>query len=150
MEKKATPEEVLTEEVPPVKEPPVEEPVREVEVRLEDAISAFINEWKGAWEETAGQNGNLDTYISFSSDQFASKRVDRAGRKKDKGKKGRRKRWIRVEISDIQIYGPTPNDQVEVRFHQYYKSSNYSGKSTKTLILHKAGEDWKIIAEKSR
>jgi len=77
------------------------------------------------------------------------------GRKKwgygqvDKSRKGRKKGWIRIEMSDIKISGPKEDDLVEIRFSQRYNSPIFSVRSEKRLILRKEGMGWKIISERS-
>ncbi|MFH1351794.1 MAG: PP2C family serine/threonine-protein phosphatase [Pseudomonadota bacterium] len=133
-----------------MKEQPVkEEKPQESEKKLEDTIYAFLSDWKSAWEKTAGENGNMATYISFYSDNFSSSGLKKDGWRRDKGNKGRRKDWIRVEVSNIQIYGPDEKDQVKILFDQDYRSSSFTNKSQKTLVLKNEGTGWKIIAEKS-
>jgi len=117
--------------------------------KLFDKIYALIGDWKSAWEKTAGKNGDLESYISFYSRDFHENRLDREGWKLDKARKGGRKDWIRIDISDIKITGPTDDNQIEVRFSQDYRSSNFSVKSEKLLLLRKEGEDWKIVSERS-
>ena len=112
-------------------------------------IYTFIVEWKTAWEKTAGENGDLEKYISFYAKDFQENGLDRDGWRQDKAAKGRKKSWIRVEISDIKISAASEESRIEVRFSQNYQSSNYSGKSEKMLILVKEGKEWKIARERS-
>jgi hypothetical protein len=42
-----------------------------------------------------------------------------------------------------------PGNRVEVRFHQDYRSSNFSGSSRKMLVLKKTDPGWRILLEKS-
>lgn len=142
-------------ELPPttVKSQP-EQPVEEKEDKddaavLFDHIYTLISEWKNAWEKTAGESGNIENYISFYSDNFSADGIDREEWKIDKERKGRKKRWISVGISDIKIIGPTEENRVEVRFSQDYRSSNFSVKSDKLLVLEKGEEEWEIADERS-
>jgi len=116
---------------------------------LFNMIYAFLIEWKTSWEKTAGKNGDLEKYISFYSGDFLVNRLDREKWKQDKFQKGRKKDWIEVEISDIKISGPSDDNKVEVRFDQDYRSSNYSVKSKKMLLLKKETTGWKIVNERS-
>ena len=119
------------------------------EPKLDDEIYAFIDGWKMAWNNSAGEKGDIEAYISFYSDDFISKGLDKNGWKRDKAIKNRKKRWIRLELNDIRISELTAENRIEVRFLQEYKSSNFSGKSNKMLILSKEKTGWKIIREKS-
>jgi len=139
---------------PPVKEagdPRIAQKVPEqpAEPKLDDEIYAFIDGWKMAWNNSAGEKGDIETYISFYSDDFNSKGIDKNGWKHDKAIKNRKKRWIRLELNDIRISELTAENRIEVRFLQEYKSSNFSGKSNKMLILSKEKTGWKIIREAS-
>ena len=114
-----------------------------------DEIYTFIDKWKKAWENTAGRKGEIQSYISCYSDNFVSKGLNKAGWRHDKAVKGRTKLWIRVKLKDIRIVESRSDNQVEVRFFQNYRSSNYSGSSKKKLILIKERTGWKIFAEKT-
>ncbi|MDY7037692.1 MAG: hypothetical protein SV375_16210, partial [Thermodesulfobacteriota bacterium] len=129
--------------VTPIKE----EAEHQEEEEPDDHIFDFINNWKTAWENTAGKNNDMNSYMSFYSDDFVSKGLDKNGWKNDKADKGNRKRWIRVELMDIRISKLIEDNQIEVRFFQSYRSTNYSGKSDKILILKKEEAGWKIISE---
>ena len=113
------------------------------------SIYTFIRDWKTAWENTAGKNGDMDSYTFFYSNNFSSLGIDKRGWERDKAAKGKRKSWIRIELEDITVSKPTSDHQVEVRFRQDYRSSNYSTKSKKSLVLNKEGAGWKIRSEKS-
>lgn len=112
-------------------------------------IYALINEWKKAWEETSGESGSIEEYISFYSDNFQVDGFDKEKWKIDKERKGRKKIWISIGMSDIKISGPNEDNRVEVRFSQDYKSSNFSVKSEKHLVLENDGTEWKIVDERS-
>lgn len=119
------------------------------DAELFNKIYALINDWKTAWENTAGKRGKMDRYMSFYSEKFISNRLDKKKWRRDKARKAGKKRWIRVELTDIKISGSAEENQMEVRFMQDYRSSNFSVKSTKVLLLRKEGAEWNIIAEKS-
>ncbi len=112
-------------------------------------VYTFLDEWKTAWELSAGSKGDIKKYISFYSNDFRSGRFNKNGWASDKSTKNRRKKWIRVEISNIKISEPDQNNRVNVRFSQDYKSSNFSVTSKKLLVLKKEGNKWLIVSEKS-
>jgi protein phosphatase len=114
-----------------------------------DHIYSFISRWKAAWENTAGENSDIEHYISFYSENFLSRGLDKYGWGHDKAEKGRIRHWIRIDISDIKISQPTAENQVEVRFLQNYRVSNVSDTSHKVLTLIKEGKEWKITNEES-
>ncbi len=117
--------------------------------KIHKQMEDFIKNWKTAWENTVGAGGDLEKYISFYSDEFQGNNLNRKQWKEDKARKGKAKRWIRLEFSDIKITGPMEDGRMEIRFSQNYRSSNFSVKSDKLLVLKKEGGGWKIIREKS-
>ena len=110
-------------------------------------IYSFVVSWTTAWENTAGEKGYIDRYMSFYSDGFSSKNFDKNGWRRDKTRKNRKKRWIRLELKSIKIIKTDSEDRIKVQFLQRYRSSNYSQKSNKILVLNREKSDWKIIAE---
>ncbi|MFC1516171.1 SPOR domain-containing protein, partial [Thermodesulfobacteriota bacterium] len=114
-------------------------------IDLTEELNTFLEKWKTAWENAAGDQGDLDAYMSFYSDDFSSKGRDKSAWEEDKAPTNRKKEWIRLGLSDIQIDETGMDDKVKVRFIQDYQSSNYSGKSRKTLTLKKEDSGWKIV-----
>lgn len=124
--------------------------VRETEAEIDVAheINTFLEEWKNAWQNTAGEKGDIERYMSFYSRDFTSGEFDKNRWKSDKEIKNRRKEWIRVELKDITLTEPLADNHVEVSFLQVYKSSNFSDESNKTLVLKKEKTGWKIFGIK--
>lgn len=116
---------------------------------LFDSTNDFIMEWKDAWESSAGRTGDMDRYMSFYSDKFESEEFNKKTWRIDKETKNRRKAWINITISNLDISGPTSNDRIEVRFNMRYKSSNFSGYSKKVLYLVKEGGFLRIVEERA-
>jgi len=114
-------------------------------IGVSDEINEFLMKWRIAWQNTAGEAGDIETYMSFYSNDFVSKGLDKNRWRTDKANKNRKKDWIRVELKNIVIQEPVINNQVELSFIQDYQSSNYSIESDKTLILKKEETGWKII-----
>jgi hypothetical protein len=111
---------------------------------LEAEITDFLQQWKTAWEGTAGKNGDMAAYMAFYADAFKTNGLDKKGWEADKAAKNSRKSWINVELSEIDI-SPSPGGEVTVRFDQVYRSSNYADRSSQSLILVKEEYGWKII-----
>ena len=78
--------------------------------------------WKTAWENSAGTNGDIETYMSFFSDDFSAGGLDKNGLKKDKREKNIRKDWIQIGLNNINISGPLEDNRFEVSFIQDYQS----------------------------
>jgi PPM family protein phosphatase len=112
-------------------------------------VHNFLDEWTTAWELSAGSKGSINYYMSFYSDDFKSGNLDKNEWASDKSGKNRRKKWIRVEVSNIKIFKPDKDGRVKVRFSQDYRSSNYSVVSRKVLLLKKEDNKWIIVSEKS-
>jgi serine/threonine protein phosphatase PrpC len=116
---------------------------------VEDDVFLVVEGWRMAWEQTAGKDGDIEQYMSYYSDEFRARGLDREGWKKDKDGKNRRKQWIKVELRDVEIKEIIPGERFEVRFSQDYTSSNFSVSSKKMLVLKKEEGAWRIIIEKS-
>jgi len=115
---------------------------------VEDDILVAVEGWRSAWEETAGKDGDIENYMSYYSDEFRARGLDKEGWKKDKAEKNRRKQWIKVELLDVEIKEVVAGERFEVRFKQDYQSSNFSVSSKKMLVLKREEGGWKIISEK--
>lgn len=126
-------------------------PQKELPVKTSaaDEINNFVMKWKTAWENSAGTNGDIETYMSFFSDDFSAGGLDKNGWKKDKRAKNTRKDWIRVGVKNINISGPLKDNRFEVSIIQDYQSSNYSGISKKNIVLKREESGWKIIGIKT-
>jgi serine/threonine protein phosphatase PrpC len=137
--------------------PPLSQPVRAAQPKelpkkeraaLGQEIKAFVEQWKDAWEQTAGPNGDMDGYLSFYSEAFHSQGLDKKGWRKEKAERNRKKQWITIELEDVTVRDAGRDGLVEARFLQDYRSSNYSVKSSKSLMLKKESSGWKIVSEK--
>lgn len=137
-------------------EPPVTTPTKEIKQKTQVIDQAFdpaseikdtLKRWARAWGHTAGENGEIDNYLDFYSDNFSSRGFDKTGWAEDKIKKNRKKSWIEVEISNIKISDQPDKATILVRFDQNYRSSNFSTRSKKKVVLKKEGKDWKIFKE---
>ena len=116
---------------------------------IDKEVYLFLNNWKTAWENTAGDSGDIKTYMFHYLEDFTSGGLDKDGWKLDKLKKNRKRGWISGELIDI-IAGPVKDNQLEVHFFLDYKSPNYNERLDKTLLLQKEKTGWKIIGEKTR
>ncbi len=135
------PEQDRVEKAPVVPSPPEVSSQSDQEEEIKD----FLMEWETAWEKTAGAGGDIDTYMTFFSDDFTAKGLNKKGWKQDKRYKNRRKEWININISNIKL--DSKNDSsVIVSFTQDFKSSNYSEKSLIYLELKKEDTEWKIFS----
>lgn len=113
---------------------------------LEEETNVFLQNWKEAWQQSAGPGGDLGGYVSFYAESFSPGRLDKAAWLRDKAKKNSGKAWIKVELEHVSIR-EQPNGRIHVRFEQQYQSSNYSEKSSKTLLLVREAGKLKILSE---
>ncbi|MFC1488597.1 SPOR domain-containing protein [Thermodesulfobacteriota bacterium] len=128
---------------------PSKKMLREKAIIIADEIKEFLMGWKTAWQNTAGAQGDIETYMSFYSDHFISEGLDKNGWKNDKAPKNRRKDWIQIELKEINIPETIKDGRVEVSFMQIYTSSNFSDESVQTLVLKREETGWKIINAKA-
>lgn len=143
-------EEEAVQETTQERPPPTEQKVETAldSSIVEDEILLVVEGWRLAWEESAGKDGDIEKYISYYSDEFRSRGLDKEGWKEDKARKNSRKQWIKVELLDVKINEVVPGERFEVRFKQDYQSSNFSVTSNKVLVLKKEAGGWKIISER--
>lgn len=113
-----------------------------------EEIARFLDQWRQAWEATAGPQGNMERYGAFYAADFSSGTQDRKVWLADKTKKNHAKEWIRLQVSDLRITEAAGGQQLEVRFTQAYTSSNYSQTSPKVLVLRKNEANWEIVSER--
>lgn len=113
----------------------------------ETNIHTFLSNWQDAWQKSSGPGGNIDTYISFYSDDFKAAGLDKKGWADNKGKRNRQKEWIKVSFNDITIQILGDEITAQVIFRQNYNSSNYSDISMKQLTIRNEANEWKILSE---
>lgn len=109
-------------------------------------IRQFLEEWKTAWQKSAGTNGNSANYFAFYADEFTSGSLNKTQWQKSKKIRNQGKNWIEVWMNDLRISAKADGTYV-VTFRQEYSSSNYSDKGIKELIVKKGDSGWKIITE---
>lgn len=110
-------------------------------------IKNTVENWRKAWESK-----DIDKYIEFYDENFFSDGKNKSGWKAYKEKINKKKKYIKVDISDLQIlpYKETKFGYMTVAFFkQNYKSDNFSSKTRKILYLVKRNGNWKIICEKT-
>jgi hypothetical protein len=135
----------------PSKKQPEKQPevIKKRKPNLPGEVNSFLMKWKAAWENTAGATGDIETYMSFYSDDFSANGLDKSEWKHNKAGKNKAKDWIRIGIKNVIILEKSENKHVEVYFLQDYQSSNYTDISGKTLVLKKEKTGWKIIGTKT-
>ncbi|MFN4226752.1 MAG: L,D-transpeptidase family protein [Candidatus Ratteibacteria bacterium] len=108
-------------------------------------IKETVDRWKIAWESK-----NIDEYIKFYDQEFLSDGKDRNQWKLYKERINKSKKYIKIELSDLQIlpYGEKKIGELAIAFFkQNYTSDNFSSKTRKILYFVKRNGNWKIIYE---
>ncbi|MCM8762321.1 MAG: L,D-transpeptidase family protein [Candidatus Omnitrophica bacterium] len=101
--------------------------------------------WKNGWESL-----DIEKYIAVYDEMFYSGGRDKKQYKAYKENINKKKKQIKVEISDIQIlpYGKTPlGNMMLAFFKQKYFSDNFSSTGYKILYLVERESRWYIIGE---
>ena len=108
-------------------------------------IKNFVDEWVRVWESR-----DIDNYLAFYDENFLSGNRDKKKWAVYKKQINKRKTFVKIEISDMQIlpYGKNKFGELcMVVFNQNYKSNNFTAKVYKVLYLVKRESGWKIIGE---
>lgn len=113
-----------------------------------EEVSIFLNNWSKAWENTAGPQGDIETFSTYYGQDFSHGNTSRSAWLSDKKNKNSRKNWIKVAFSDLKIVSQQNEKTISASFLQDYSSSNYTQKCLKTCLLKKENDNWKIISVK--
>jgi len=113
-----------------------------------EEVARFLEEWRQAWEASAGPKGDMEHYGAFYAADFTSANQDRKLWLSDKTKKNHAKQWIHLKISNVSISDSPGGGELLVSFTQDYSSSNYSEASSKSLVLRKNENNWEIVSER--
>ncbi|KPA17554.1 membrane protein containing Peptidase C14, caspase catalytic domain protein [Candidatus Magnetomorum sp. HK-1] len=114
-------------------------------VQLEkNRLKSTVKKWANAWSSM-----NIDSYLSFYSNQFKPDNGLSFNRWKSQRKRRLNKPYIRVKPSNFQLdfYSCTA---AKVIFDQYYETKGYSDNTRKQLLFEKDSGNWKIIEEKNQ
>lgn len=103
-------------------------------------IPGLLEGWKAAWA-----SGDMDSYASYYSESFKSSGLNKKAWVEKKRKLGNVNRNIEITIEKPQVQ--FRKNKTLVRFREIFKSSGYSSRGMKTLVLVREGEDWKIQSE---
>ncbi len=146
---KAASKEAASNKAPAVNKEPVAnkvpETARVAETPAADkAIEKIVEGWADAWSSK-----NVKKYLSYYAGDFktpngesraswAEMRRDRISKPKD----------IEVGISHMKVK-VTDDNHATVRFHQDYRASNFKASGSKTLLMVKSGNSWRIQEERA-
>ena len=144
--KTATPAIVVAAAVAPVNEPIVAAPEPKPAVQVDASESQardLIEGWRQAWE-----NRDAGNYVKHYSQGFTPAN----GQARSKWAEGRQRNFsgkssIQVSIGGMRLERLT-DDRIKAFFLQDYTADNYrESAKPKTLLLERAGQEWKIAGE---
>ncbi|THB74747.1 MAG: DUF4440 domain-containing protein [Desulfobacteraceae bacterium] len=109
-------------------------------LETDDYFIEFVQRWLAAWSAK-----DMETYASFYDASFVSEGMGKTRWVNRKKNLSKRYKYIKLKAKDFKISKSA--EKCTVHFYQEYKSSGFSTEGTKTLVLHKKGETWKIFQE---
>ena len=125
----------------------LEELAKQEKVAQLEQVQQFVTTWQEAWQNSAGANGDTDSYMNLYSEDFKAKGFDKKGWRTAKAERNMKKAWIKIEIADLKVVELPDGIHYQAEFTQTYSSSNYSDTGTKVLTIRKDEESYKIITE---
>ncbi|OGS91593.1 MAG: hypothetical protein A2061_10060 [Gallionellales bacterium GWA2_59_43] len=124
---------------------PIEKAPKPAANDKEDDVLKAVNGWVNAWSSQ-----NSKKYLSFYASDFKvpgkqSRKEWEASRKERIAKP----KSIEVDISEASV-SFSDASHATVKFRQSYRASHMKASSRKTLLMVKAGGDWRIQEERTR
>lgn len=111
---------------------------------IREKVNDFLLGWKSAWESR-----NIEDYISYYSDKFITRNMDKAGWKSDKSAKFEKLNEVHVGIENITFKAYSPVSY-SIEFKQSYQGDSYKDTGVKTLRITGCPGDFKITSENWR
>ncbi|RMH60963.1 MAG: peptidylprolyl isomerase [Zetaproteobacteria bacterium] len=111
--------------------------------RIPNEVMFAVERWRRAWSER-----NIEEYLASYGKHFVPSRhyPSRAAWERAKRRILSTRRHIHVSLSDFRLIRKEP-ERIEIRFLQHYESDALRDEKTKTLILEREPDGWKIIRE---
>ena len=108
------------------------------------AFDRRLDSWRLAWESR-----DISRYAQYYSKQFHSEDLNFRQWIRHKSRVNARKRYIRVRLSDVSVFGyPAERDLMVVTFVQDYRSSNFNNRIPKRQYWHRDDDgSWRIVYE---
>jgi murein L,D-transpeptidase YafK len=103
-------------------------------------INGELSEWLKAWAKQ-----DVNTYLSFYSDQFKDSKHDLAKWQDSRKRALEENNNLSIEASNVKISESL--NKIKLNFTQLFKSDKYSDVGVKELIWIKSGGHWKILKE---
>lgn len=111
--------------------------------KTERDIENLVQAWAGAWSKQ-----DIKAYLNFYASNFDPGNQSRAAWEADRRARIGGKARISVTVSNLAISVKSAN-AASVKFRQSYKSDRLNSLTSKTLVLERKGDGWRIVAEKA-
>jgi tetratricopeptide (TPR) repeat protein len=127
---------------PEVKSVTSQQPAAKSIANPKTEIEQTVRAWAAAWSAR-----EADAYLGFYGSGFkVPDGRDRETWNQERRTRVTRPEFIKVEIDKLRI--DLKDDTAKVRFHQRYESNILKNAGTKTLLMAREGQSWKIIEER--
>ncbi|MFO1262995.1 MAG: nuclear transport factor 2 family protein [Rhodoferax sp.] len=108
------------------------------------AAQEVVQAWAAAWARK-----DVDTYLAAYSPLFlATEGLTRPQWEAQRRQRIGTAQGLQIKVMDL-VVEPIGRDKVQAVFIQKYQTAKLNDLSRKTLILHKHGDDWKILSEQA-
>lgn len=104
-------------------------------------VNTFLIDWKTGWESL-----NIEKYMSYYSDGFSARGMDKDAWRADKQGKFENLDNVSVQIEDVSYKANSPVS-FTIEFRQKYTGGSYSDDGIKTLTVEGCPGDFKITSE---
>ncbi|MES2012478.1 MAG: tetratricopeptide repeat protein [Pseudomonadota bacterium] len=119
-----------------------EKAANESEKSTDEALTSAVNNWSQAWASK-----NLEKYFaSYGANFKPAKGESRKAWEEQRRERITRPSKINIELSNMNITSVDSNN-AKVRFKQSYRADGKPIRTTKTLLMKKAGSNWFIEQE---
>ncbi|KAF0102272.1 MAG: hypothetical protein FD187_555 [bacterium] len=115
---------------------------RDTWTRTRDGLLLRLRDWKEDWEAR-----DPDRFLRHYSNNLAMR--DSQGWLNAKRGNILNKDWIRVELSDVNLFLYPDGDMAYAEFRQHYASDKLSGQSSKRLFWRMEDGAWRVALETS-
>lgn len=111
--------------------------------KAERDIQNTVQAWASAWSKQ-----DVKAYLNFYASNFDPGGPSRSAWEADRRARIGGKARISVSVSNLAVSFKSPT-LANVKFRQTYKSDRLNSQTTKTLVLERKGDAWRIVAEKA-
>ena len=127
------------------KEPRKESKLQAVEkpVVVDKDITNAIQSWASAWSKQ-----DIKAYLSHYASNFDPGSQSRSAWENDRRARIGGKARILVTVSDFAVSMKNPST-ASVKFRQNYRSDRLNSQTSKTLVLERKADGWRIVSERA-